>query len=84
MTVALWYPGRMPGGVDNRSPDQAYTTKDNIVVPVASEYGASTAHATATVERAAAAARVNVPPMPTTYAGATTAVNETRAIKGRG
>lgn len=74
----------MPGGVDNRSPEQAYTTKDNIVVPSASIEGASSTHLSATVDRAAAASRVNVPPMPTTVAGSGTAVNETRATKGRG
>lgn len=71
--------------VDNRSPEQAYTTKDNIVVPIQSEYGATTAHLNErTIAEAANKARLNEEPQPSTKGGTGASVNQTRATKGRG
>lgn len=70
-----------PGGVDNRSADSAYTTKDNIVVPASSSPTA--AHDTAILDRAANIERLHNPGMPTAMAGSGSAANETRATKGK-
>lgn len=71
--------------VDNRSPEQAYTTKDNIVVPSASEYGATSAHlAERTVSTAADKACASTEPQPTTRSRAAGVITETRLTKGRG
>lgn len=70
--------------VDNRSPEQAYTTKDNILVPRLSEYGATAGHLTATVERAAQKSRLSVEPQPSVQSGATNTQTITHATKGTG